>query len=224
MRKILILSFITALAAVGIAAQERYLMPVDEAAKDASFLAFRSKLIAAAERKDLKYVMAICDPKIELSYGGHSGMKGFKELWTGKNEPEFWKEFLAVMKNGGKYSPAKGREPATFTAPYTFSTFPEDLDMFENAVIFGTNVNLRESPDMNSKVVARLSYNLVKLDYENSVKDNDERRTVLWSKIETLGGLKGFVKPEYARSPIDYRAGFEKKRGRWVMTFFIAGD
>lgn len=214
-------SLVFAAAAIG---QERYLMPVDEASQDSSFLAFRTKLIAAAEQKDMKYVLSILDPKIEVSYGGYSGVSGFRKMWIGKKEAEFWKEFLPVIKNGGKYERGKGAEPPAFSAPYVFGTFPEDLDMFTDAAVFGTNVNLRETPNLNARVVAKLSYNLVKLDYENSIKAKDENQTILWSKVETFGGLKGFVKPEFLRSPIDYRGGFQKKRGRWVMTFFIAGD
>ena len=45
-----------------------------------------------------------------------------------------------------------------------------------------------------------------------------------WYKVETLGGKKGFVKAEFVRSAVDYRAGFEKKKGVWKMIFFIAGD
>jgi hypothetical protein len=39
-----------------------------------------------------------------------------------------------------------------------------------------------------------------------------------------LGGKKGFVKAEFVRSPIDYRAIFEKKGRNWKLTAFVAGD
>jgi hypothetical protein len=45
-----------------------------------------------------------------------------------------------------------------------------------------------------------------------------------WRHVRTLGGLNGYVKQEFVRSPIDYRAGFEKKRGVWKMIAFIEGD
>ena len=61
--------------------QERYVKPVDEANMDASFAAFRGKLIAAAARRDSKYIMSILDPKIHLSFGGHAGIKDFKAMW-----------------------------------------------------------------------------------------------------------------------------------------------
>jgi hypothetical protein len=35
---------------------------------------------------------------------------------------------------------------------------------------------------------------------------------------------QGFVALQYIRSPVDYRAYFQKSGGRWRMTLFIAGD
>jgi hypothetical protein len=43
-------------------------------------------------------------------------------------------------------------------------------------------------------------------------------------KVETLSGKKGFIKAKYVRSPIDYRAIFEKNNGKWKMGAFISGD
>ncbi len=91
-------------------------------------------------------------------------------------------------------------------------------------MIFGNNVNLRAKPDLSGEVVSQLSYNVVKVDYENSIGKNGEEQTYSWLKVETLGGKKGFVSAEFVRSPIDYRAIFTKEKGKWKMTAFVAGD
>lgn len=199
--------------------QERYVKPVDEASQDASFLAFRTKLIAAAERRDIKYVISILDPKVELSFGGDAGLKGFRRLW--KNEADFWDEFLPVIKNGGRF--VKEGSSKTFSAPYVFTDFPEDLDAFEYFMIFGSDVNLRKEPNTTSDVVTKLSYNIVKLDEEPKPLSEGSKRPE-WYKVKTLGGQTGYVNRKFFRSPIDHRAGFEKKRGVWKMIYFIAGD
>ncbi len=218
-----VLSILIMTFAMAVAGQERFVKPADDAAKDPSFLAFRTKLIAAAERKDLKYVMGVMDPKIELSFGGHQGLKDFRELW--KDEASFWNEFLLVIKNGGGFSPPAKGYGRTFVAPYTFSHWPDGYDAFDFHVIFGNNVNLREKPAMDAKVLDKLSYNIVKItgdEPERTDEQNDKGPD--WYRIETLGGKKGWVKSEFVRSSIGYRAGFEKKNGVWKMTFFIAGD
>jgi hypothetical protein len=218
MKKGILISILLVFA-IAAAGQERFVKPVDEASKDASFLAFRTRLIAAAEREDLKYVMNVMDPKIELSFGGHSGLKDFREFW--KDEAAFWREFLAVVKNGGSFAPATKESGRMFTAPYTFSNWPENLDAFEHQVIFGSSVNLRDRPAMDAKVLGKLSYNIVKISDE-VLRPGTEIPE--WVKVKTLGGKSGWVNAEFVRSPISFRAGFEKKKGVWKMTYFIAGD
>jgi len=204
-------------------AQERFVKPSDDAAKDPSFLAFRTKLIAAAEMHDSAFILRILDPKIELSFGGDKGVKDFIRIWkiNSRNSP-FWPEFLAVIKNGGSFdNPDKVAN--LFVAPYLFSSWPDDLDLFEYHAIFGNNVNLRKQPRRDAEVVAQLSYNVVQIEPE-TVSKSGKSGYPEWWEVKTLGGLKGYVKREYVRGPIDYRAGFEKKRGQWKMTFFLAGD
>lgn len=217
---------LVAIALLAAPAQERYVRPVDEASQDASFHAFRTKLIAAAERKDLKYVQSIMDPKIELSFGGDTGLAGFRRVW--KNQDEFWREFLLVIKNGGRFVGEAKYKMTAFSAPYLFLDMPEDLDMFEYYAVFGNNVNLRAAPNESAPVIAKLSYNIVRIDEPSAVRrktgPSEDDWTYDWHKVETLGGQKGWMKAEFVRSSVDYRAGFEKKRGRWVMTFFLAGD
>ncbi len=214
--------------AAAVSGQERFVRPVDEGPTDASFAAFRKKVISAAERKDVRYILGILDPGIKSSFGGHDGGVGdFKSFWKiNDKSSRFWHEFLLVVRNGGKFD-RNGRN-STFTAPYLFSTMPDDLDQFEYHAIIGNNVNLREKPDDEARVVDRLSYNIVKIDEPAAIKHttgSGEWDWVYdWHKVETLGGKKGWVKADLVRSPIDYRAGFEKKRGVWKMTFFVAGD
>lgn len=210
------------LFSLSVSAQERFVKPVDEAGKDTSFVQFREKLINAVKKRDSKFVLSIVDKNIKNSFGGNDGIVEFRKQWKITNpKSEFWKEFLTVLTSGGTFD--KRRRNA-FYAPYLFTTFPDDIDQFEYQAIFGNNVNLREKPDLNAPIVASLSYNVVKIDYQNSIRSPKNDEEVLWLKIETLGGKKGFVKPEYVRSSIDYRAGFEKKNGKWMMVFFLAGD
>jgi len=201
--------------------QERYVRPVDEAKKDASFLAFRTRLIAAAERKDAAYIFKILDRNITSSFGGHDGIADFKEFWKiNEKGSKFWGEFLRAIKNGGHFY-QEGRV-RTFTAPYSYSGFPEDLDSFEHSVIFGDKVNLRDAPRMDSKVIGSLSYNIVTI--IGGEPEPGPETDADWYRIKTLGGKTGWMKAEYVRSPIDYRAGFQKKSGAWRMIFFVAGD
>jgi len=219
---IVLLSFLILGFSLSISAQkERQIFPVDEAKKDASFNVFRGKLITAVKNKDKKFFLSILDRNVKGSFGGDSGIEDFKKLWKIENpQSELWNELLAVLTNGGKFTKSKKE----FCGPFSFTNFPEDIDSFEYQMIFGNNVNLRAQPNSTARVVAQLSYNVVKVDYETSVPDKRRADEYSWLKIETLGGKKGFVSEQYVRSPLDYRACFEKINGKWLMTFFLAGD
>ena len=212
------------LCVTAFAQEEQYVLPVDEAKSNPSFLAFRTRLIEAVKRKDASYVLSITDPNIRINFGDGGGIAAFRKEWKNLGpSSRFWVEFLPVISNGGRFSKEPTERDGTFWAPYVFDQFPPELDATDYAAIFGNNVNLREAPELNSKVVTRLSYNIVRIEPETLPKSGLSEYPGWW-QITTLGGLKGFVKREYVRSPIDYRAGFEKKRGVWKMTVFVAGD
>lgn len=203
--------------------QERQVFPVDEGKTDASFNNFREKLIKAVKDRDKKFLLSSLDTNIQASFGGDIGTEDFKKYWKIDNAgSKLWDELLVVLTGGGKF--IKEGKSKLFCAPYSFANFPEDLDAFEYQIIFGENVNLRARPDAAAEVIAQLSYNVVEVDYENSINDGREEPTYSWLKIKTLGGKKGFVSAKYVRSPIDYRACFEKKKGKWKMTALVAGD
>lgn len=221
----LCLASLTLAFSSGVNAQkEIQVMPVDEARTDASFLAFREKFIAAVKRRDVKFLLNTLDRDIKGSFGGHSGIADFKTLWKldRPNESDLWNELLTVLTNGGSFS--KESKTREFCAPYSWTVFPSDLDAFEDQLIFGNNVNLRAQPELKAPVVAQLSYNVVKVDYENSVKKPQSENDYEWLKVATLGGKKGFVNADFVRSNVDYRGCFEKQSGKWKMTFFLAGD
>lgn len=222
---VVILIFICSI--IGAAQQkERLVMPVDEGKNDASFAAFRQKFIAAVKKRDVKFLIDALDRDVKGSFGGDSGIADFKRLWKldRPEKSELWDELLTVLTNGGTFLKEPAIKTKQFCAPYSFTVFPQDIDAFEYSIIFGNNVNLRAEPNLKAEVITQLSYNVVKVDYENSVAGENKKGEYGWLKIETLGGKKGFVSAEFVRSPIDYRACFEKKKGKWKMTAFLAGD
>jgi hypothetical protein len=221
MKKLTLLVLCLLFLALAAAGQERYLRPVDDAAKDPSFLAFRTKLIAAAERKDGRYVLSMVDPKIQNGFGDRNGIVWFRRDWKlDRPDSEFWPKFLVVMKNGGSFTGEGAKKMSIFAAPYIYSSWPDDLDAFEYFAITGTDVNLRKEGRADAEVVGKLSHNIVKIEGDIG----NDGKTPEWRRVTTLGGLTGYVHRDFVRSSVDYRAGFEKKRGRWVMTFFLAGD
>lgn len=118
----------------------RKLYPVDEGAKDASFKAFRDKLIAGVKQRNTRFVLSVLHPRVHLSFGGHYGEKDFLDLWKPDSpDSPLWNELSTILSLGGTFSSSEGKR--VFWAPYTFSTFPDDLDAYEYAPIVAESVS-----------------------------------------------------------------------------------
>ncbi len=201
-----------------VSGQVKKLYPVDEAAKDPSFFIFRARLFKAIQQKDANYIYGILDPKIQNNFGGGSGVADFKRQWRlERPNSEFWSEFSTVLSMGGGFD-----KDSTFSAPYTTQKWPEDLDGFEHAAVIEDGVRVRSEPNIRGSVVQTLSFDIVSVpNWQAKGSKGDPRK---WVEVVLTDGRKGFVSDEYLRSPIAFRAFFEKKNGKWVMTAFIAGD
>jgi len=200
-------------------AQVGKLYPIDEAPKDPSFQAFRTRLIEAVKNRDAKFILSILDPKILNSFGGDGGVKEFKEMWTPDNpNSELWDILIGVLSMGGSFNLKNKNE---FCAPYVYSQFPE-LDAFDHSVIIGEQIRVREQPGLTSPAVATLSYDIVAV--ADPSTEPVEKDGHSWIAIKLSNGKTGFVSKQFIRSPIDYRACFTKKRGMWGMVTLVAGD
>ncbi|MHA1538159.1 MAG: hypothetical protein ACTSUD_11440, partial [Alphaproteobacteria bacterium] len=146
--------------------------PFDEGAGDRSFASFRKKLIAALERRDMKFVVARAAPGIRLGFGGQDGRKWFrrylvgsralygKRIKAGAAEYRGWLRWV-LMNGGGFAGPGK-----SFYAPYQNAyevRVPDcrkkpvpktrvcQLDPFSRAYILGRGISLYARPSAQSK-------------------------------------------------------------------------
>jgi hypothetical protein len=194
------------------------LCPQDQGPSDPSFAAYRTKLLAAVHARDTAALTALLDPHIRTSFGAGGGVAGFRKQWQ-LEHPEaspLWSELEWVLTHGGTFT--AGSDGTAFAAPYVYSTFPDQYDAFESAAVTKGNVGLRDTPAATGKVVAEADYAIVTL------LDPNRDPATPWRKVRTADGVAGWVESSVLRSPIDYRALFNKKDGRWAMTAFVAGD
>ena len=188
------------LFAIPLLAQTRRLLPVDEAGRDPSLVAYLAKLKDAVATQDRAALVALVHPDIKNGFGGDDGVANF--------HPE-WPVLERLLRMGGAWKAQK------FSIPYVFSKFPDDLDPFDYAAITGQGVWLREAPASTSRGVRQLSYDIVRVDDQGAE----------WWKVTTLQGEKGYVSATYIASPVGYRAIFQKnERGEWKMFALLAGD
>lgn len=213
----LLLTLTIALIASTAQGQSAKLQPVDEATKDPSFFAFRARLLTALAKKDVNYLISVLDPQIKTDFGGGGGVTDFKQAWHPERpSSQIWNELVSVLALGGSF------DNGSFSAPYVYSKFPEEFDAYEHQAVIEDGVRVRREPNTTSGIIKTLSFDIVKVIVESPNENSAAKRQ--WLTVELADGQKGFMAKEYLRSPIDYRAIFEKKNGKWLMTAFVAGD
>lgn len=222
MKRILVVLVLAASAqnvAAQIPSQAKKLVPTDDATKDPSFLSFRSQLLQALARRDTTYLYSVLAPDIKNTFGGDDSIPGFKRLWK-MDQPTtpVWEALTRVLSLGGEL---KGE---TFQAPYVFAKWPQSVDAFEFVAIVGELVSVREEPRPDAPKLAALSWDIVTFREWKGLGENGTPTAESWAQIELGSGKTGWVYGRYVYSPVSWRAIFEKREGRWVLTTFIAGD
>jgi hypothetical protein len=200
-----------ALAGAGAAAQTE-LVPVDEAAQRPEFFSFRARLASAVARRDAAAVLDAVDEQVKTGFGGDDGRAAFERQWEPRRaDSRLWEVLGAVLALGGSFT-AEDR----FSAPYVYSRWPEDLDAFTHVAVTGSEVRLRGAPRAGAPVVGGASFAL--LDLTGPATGDG------WFPVRTADGRAAYVSAAYARSPLDYRAIFERRDGAWRLVAFVSGD
>ena len=194
-------------------AKARTLPARDECTSLSGFTQFRARLEAAVARRDTAFLLSIVDPKITFNFGGGSGQAAFAWEWKlkGREPSPIWQELAQMLLLGC------ASDEGTASMPYLFSRFPDDLDAFEGGVVV-----VKPGARLWTRPNARPTLTIPLWTVIEQSEVPGERES--WRKVTLPGGRSGFARNADVRSPIDYRVIFERRKGRWVMTSFIAGD
>ena len=185
--------------------------PVDQCIADPSFVQFRSDLRRTIARHDTDALLKVVADDVHASLGGHIGKKDFIELWDlkGPRTSKVWKELGDALRLGCTMS------NGVATAPSFEDQLGGDRDAFETMIAL-PGARLLRRPNDGASVVANLKWNVLTM--------REAWNGGPWIAVRLDDGRSGFVRRALARSPIDYRAWFRKREGKWRMEGFLAGD
>ena len=184
------------------------LLPVDEAPSKADFLHYRARLRTAVERRDINALVEAADPEIRMGFYAE-GTGALRKVFA--EDPMLWDELRVVLANGGRFA-----MPTAFMAPYVYANWPGRFDSFECVAVTGRNVHLRMAPRLDAMIITSVTYPIVRL----LAKTDDN----MWAHVQLGDGRTGYIWDAYVRSPVNYRALFNRIDGRWRMTAFVEGD
>lgn len=187
------------------------LPPVDQCAADASFAAFRTRLLEAIAHRDHAYILSIIPEYILVNFGGDRGREDFARNWRlDQSDSPFWNELQAALALGCASFEDE------FVSPSLGVQLAEDHDPFDVVVAVRAGAALRARPEEAAEAVATLDWDVLRM---RGVEAPDD-----WIAVRRADGREGFVRRTDVRSPLDYRAHFAKANGHWQMYMFIAGD
>jgi hypothetical protein len=218
---LLLAAAMVALATFSAFAQERRLEPVDEGARDPSWVSFRKQLLNAVDARDRQYVMSILAKDVRTSLEASRGPAEFRKQWDVDAEVSpLWRALRSALFLGAAYvQREEGRRE--LCAPYILAKWPKDLDPFMHGAVIAREVLVKAEPSSASATAQVLGYDIVAIaDWE--VPDKAADATQRWVKITVKNG-EGYVPEEQIRSPIEHAACFMKSDGRWRMTGLAPG-
>lgn len=196
-----------------------HLKPWDEAAQDPSFVSFRKSLEAIVEHKDLKGLHASLAKDVLNNFGGGKGVDAFNSAWKPHDEHSaVWPALAGVLKLGGYFD-----SKTVFSAPYVYAAWPDDLDNFNFVAVTSADAVIRKAADPKSAVVRKLDYDVLEVIQSESMPQH-EAGPDNWEEVKDRKGNRGFILVRDVRSPLDFRATFEKRNGKWVIASFVSGE
>jgi hypothetical protein len=214
---VLVLALFTTCAA----GQDIRLTPVDEGSSDPTWPRFKSRLLAALEQRDQRYVLSIVDRGIR-NYSGTDGVAEFRKLWEPQSSGSLlWVELRKLLFLGGVFVKSE-KGNSEFCLPYVYYRWPDKDTLDEAAAVIAKETLMKAAPSANAGTLQTLSYDLVAvIDWE--VDDADKTSAQKWVKLKTRKG-EGYVPEEHIRSPLEYRACFAKNGAGWRMTALEVGE
>ncbi len=196
--------------------------PVDEGLTDTAFFVFREQLFRAVQNKRILPVMECLDEGITVGPPSDSlsGLDAFTRYWDLKSEAStqtsnLWKILEQTLQNGGAFSSGRTR----FTAPYYCAAPPGKYPENHYGVITGDGVRLRSAPNLNSRILTMVNFDIVEVLEVTKRQETIGGATHPWIKIRDARNKEGFIWGKFLGRPSDYRAVFEQKSpGKWRMT------
>ncbi|MDH3326850.1 MAG: hypothetical protein OEM38_09065 [Gammaproteobacteria bacterium] len=199
------------------------LLPVDEGVRDQEFVNFRSELLAVVLAREPEVFVTMMDQQILNGLHEPRGMKQFLKKWEPDSiDSELWATLEHILTMGGGF--VRSEKGVEFCAPYVFSHFPDNLDIFAYGAVIGGDVALKAEPSASSATQKYLSYDLLTvLDWVSTQDESGSGES--WLKVTTLKGDKGYVDRQLVRSPSDYSVCFLKTDNRgWKINSLLTRE
>ncbi len=218
------MAFIGACTLAGVAtayAQSIPFAPIDEAAGNTGWQAYKSRLLASLEGRDRSALLEAIHPEVDNGPDQPRGLEEFRRRWSLDDEQSpVWRELVKSVGLGGAFVKNE-RGEARYCTPYVAAKWNTDFDPFRFGAIIVDEVLVKSEPSSGARTIARLTYELVPVeDWE--VVDTTPGFPQKWTRIR-VRDTSGFIPEDQIRSPIEHMACFAPQGRNWRLVSFTAG-
>ena len=188
-------------------------LPVDEASRDSSLLAFRTQLLAIVERRDARALFNVVAQDVAVHFGDDRGHTELRRTWRpDSTDSPVWEFLETLLRDGGHF-----RKPDLFIAPYKAGALPDSLDPEGFTFAMDSNVTVRADSSATATVLGTLRYDIVRL------ASNEWRPDDRWLPVDIGGGRTGFTLAAAMGGAMGPNIGIERRGGRWLIAFILEG-
>jgi len=191
------------------AAFPQRLPPIDQCKGDASFSRFLAGLRRTVARKDRAAFLALLAPDVLVDFGGGTGPKAFEDQW--KFDPteygNLWDQLGTMLKMGC------AKDGGSRIIPSLPMQVEQDI-AFEWVVIL-PGAKLYKMADELSPKPQTIPW---------TVATVTSRESDTMTGVRLPDGREGYIPDDLVYEPVGYRMIIEKRRGKWMITAFVAGD
>jgi hypothetical protein len=203
----------------GVAGSDERLCFVDEGRDVQDFAAFREELQSAVKERSVDRLLRYVASDVRMEGRDNRGHQNLVRLYNLRNpNAPLWRELEDILRLGGRFV-ATDR----FCAPYV-SCPGLPMGDARHVVILGEDVPVYERPTTESRVVMRLSCDLLRAAEGDNLPPIPNEPSVGFTAVYLRTGRWAYVRTSMARSPASYSAYFEKRAGRWQLARITAGD
>jgi len=198
------------------------IFPTDESKSDPTLVTFISNLKNIVSKKETTGLFEALDTAIIVSYGGGiHGIKGFSAKWELEkpDNSELWAILNQILNLGGTW---ENDDDRYFCIPYTqsnkaFRRFKFELEPYRIAVCISAKSEVYQEPNISSKKIASLNYNIVLI--EGSFMKTE------FTKISTMNNkIQGYVKTADLIYSAAEHLEIKKVDNSWKITAFAPYD
>jgi hypothetical protein len=215
--------------------------PQDESRLNSGLATFIDTLKEVSIRKDTSALYKLLFNGIVTSHGGAQyGKEAFILRWQldSPGSSPLWKELSDLIKMGGVFDSIEegGNLKVVFQFPYAtankvlapvLTSNPKiDFDPYGTLICINKNIPVYNKPDIKSKIVSFLSYDVVLSDISKNQDQNQNHTSeITWVNISTLDNkIKGWANGQYFCGMGDLRMIIEQENHIWKITDLAAFD